>query len=138
EPMRGADDVDFLRTFAFTLPVIVIAEFLGVPPEARFDVREWSDDLAAVIFTRGDDEARLQTGENGMRKLVEFLRPIIRDRIKNPQEDLLTRLATPEDNGRRLPEDDVIANAVLIRFAGHEATMNLLANAMVALHRLSV
>lgn len=132
EPLRGRDEVDFMAEFAFTLPVVVIAEFLGIPPEARFEVRDWSDDLAAVVFTGGDEPDRLEKGEKAMRKLVDFLRPIVRDRIRKPREDLLTRLATAEENGSRLAEDDVIANAVLMVFAGHETTMNLLANGVVA------
>ena len=133
EPLSGRAGVDFMAEFAFTLPVIVIAEFLGIPPEARFEVRDWSDDLAAVVFMRGNDIGRMEKGERAMRKLVEFLRPIIRDRIKAPKDDFLTSLATAEVDGEVLSEDDVIANAVLMVFAGHETTMNLLANGMVAL-----
>lgn len=134
DPLAGRADVDFFAEFAFTFPVMVIAEFLGIPKEARFEVRDWSDDLAAVVFTRGDAD-RLRKGEDAMRKLVDFLRPIIRDRKKNPQDDLLTRLAAAQDGEDALGEDDVIANAVLMVFAGHETTMNLLANAMVAFGR---
>lgn len=132
EPLRDGAEADFLGTFAFTLPVVVIAEFLGVPSEARFEVREWSDDLGAVVFTRGNDAERLERGERAMRHLVDFLRPIIRDRIANPRDDLLTRLTLPDESGATLSEQDIIANAVLMVFAGHETTMNLLANAMVA------
>lgn len=132
DPLRGRDDVDFLSEFAFTLPVVVIAEFLGVPPEDRFMVREWSDDLGAVVFMRGGETSRLEKGEAAMRNLVEFLRPIIRKRRADPRDDLLTRLALAEDDGKMLSEDEVIANAVLMVFAGHETTMNLLANGIVA------
>lgn len=134
DPLRGRDEVNFMAEFAFTLPVVVIAEFLGIPPEARFDVRDWSDDLAAVVFM-GGDENRLQNGEEAMRKLVDFLRPIVRDRMKSPREDLITRLCQSEENGVRLSEDDVIANTVLMVFAGHETTMNLLGSGMVAFNR---
>ncbi len=135
DPLRGHAEVDFFAEFAFTLPVVVIAEFLGVPKEARFEVREWSDDLAAVMFMRGNESDRMQKGEEAMRKLTDFLRPIIRERKRNPQDDLLSRLASAQDGGDALSEDDVIANAVLMVFAGHETTMNLLANGMVAFGR---
>ncbi len=133
--LRGRDSVDFMSEFAFTLPVIVIAEFLGIPPEARFDVRDWSNDLAGVVFTAGNAEDRLKIGEQAMVKLVDFFRPIVRDRMKNPKDDLLTRLCQIEDNGLKLNEEEVIANAVLMVFAGHETTMNLLASGMVAFDR---
>jgi cytochrome P450 len=134
-PLRGRDEVDFLAEFAFPLPVVVIAEFLGIPTEARFEVREWSDDLAGVVFTSGNHGNRMENGEKAMRNLVDFLRPIVRDRRSRPRDDLLTRLATAEQDGEMLSEDDVIANAVLMVFAGHETTMNLLANGMVAFDR---
>src|SRR5690606_31359751 len=59
-PLRGRDEIDFMSEFSFTLPVVVIAEFLGIPPEARFDVRDWSNDLAAVVFTGDDEEIRFE------------------------------------------------------------------------------
>lgn len=132
EPLRGRDSVDFLSEFAFTLPVVVIAEFLGVPAEARFEVRDWSNDLGGVVFNSGNDSERLEKGEAAMRKLVDFLTPIVRERTRNPQDDLISRLCAAEENGKRLAEEDVIANTVLMVFAGHETTMNLLGNGMVA------
>jgi cytochrome P450 len=132
EPLRGRDSVDFLAEFAFQLPVIVIAEYLGIPPEARQEVRAWSDDLGAVIFVRGEDSARLQRGEAAMASLVEFLRPVVRARRANPRDDLLTGMVQAEERGDFLSEDEVIANAVLMVFAGHETTMNLIANGIVA------
>jgi len=132
DDLRGRDSVDFMSEFAFTLPVVVIAEFLGIPAEARFDVRDWSNDLAGVIFTGGNADTRLGIGERAMNKLVDFFRPIVRERMKTPKDDLITRLCQIEDKGQKLSEEDVIANAVLMIFAGHETTMNLLANGMVA------
>lgn len=132
EPLRGRDKVDFFGEFSFQLPVIVIAEYLGVPPEARNEVREWSEDLSAVVFVRGGDSDRMQKGEAAMRKLVDFLRPILREREKNPRDDLISGMITAEQDGTRLSEDEITAAAVLMVFAGHETTMNFLANGVVA------
>ncbi|MGE3301723.1 MAG: cytochrome P450 [Hyphomonadaceae bacterium] len=134
DPLAGRD-ADFLGEFAFHLPVIVIAEFLGVPSEARQQVRQWSEDLGAVIFVRGGDSARAERGERAMADIVGFLRPIVRARRAEPKDDFLTALAHAEADGARLDEDEVIANAVLMVFAGHETTMNLLANGIVAFHQ---
>jgi len=134
DPLRNQSGVDFFSQFAFTLPVIVIAEFLGLPTEARGSVREWSDQLGAVIF-RGGDPDRFIHGEKAMINLVEFLRPILRERRARPRDDLLTRMVQAEERGDFLSEDEVIANAVLMVFAGHETTMNLLANGIVAFDR---
>lgn len=135
EPLAGQRDVDFFSRFAFTLPVIVIADYLGVPSDSREQVRQWAEDLGAVIFVSGNDENRMAKGEAAMTELVEFLRPVVRDKRTNPQEDLLSGMVQAEERGDFLSEDEVIANAVLMVFAGHETTMNLLANGMVAFSR---
>lgn len=135
EPLRGRADVDFLAEFAFNLPVIVIAEFLGIPPEARQDVREWSNDLGEVIFVQGESSDRMERGQQAMSNLVDFLRPIVRARRQEPREDFLTAMMQAEERGDLLSEDEVIANAVLMVFAGHETTMNLLANGVVAFNK---
>lgn len=132
DSLAGASGVDFFTRFAFQLPVIVIAEYLGVPPEARGDVRAWSEDLGGVIFVRGDDTTRMAKGEAAMRNLVDFLRPIVRARRADPRDDLLSGMVRSEERGDFLSEDEVIANAILMMFAGHETTMNLLANGIVA------
>jgi cytochrome P450 len=135
EPLRGKSTVDFFGEFSFHLPVIVIAEYLGIPKEARNEVREWSEDLSAVIFVRGGDTDRMRKGEIAMRKLVNFLRPILRDREKQPKDDLISGMLAAEQDGVRLSEDEIIAAAVLMVFGGHETTMNLLANGVVAFNQ---
>ncbi|WP_336965228.1 cytochrome P450 [Sphingobium aquiterrae] len=132
EPLRGKDEVEFLTDFAFHLPVIVIAEYLGVPSDRRYEVRDWSDDLAAVIFVSGDDENRMQRAEQALHRAHEFLSPVIAERRANPREDLISALIFAEHEGQRLSEEEVIANIILMVFAGHETTMNLLSNSIVA------
>ena len=132
EPLRDRDEVNFLAEFAFGLPVIVIAEYLGVPAEARHEVREWSDDLGAVIFVQGDNADRFATAEKAMTNLVDLIKPIVRARKLEPRDDLISGMVHAELDGDSLSEEEVIANAVLMVFAGHETTMNLLANGVVA------
>ncbi|HEX5118079.1 MAG TPA: cytochrome P450 [Pseudonocardiaceae bacterium] len=137
EQARGQSAMDFLSDFAFTLPVVVIAEFLGVPAEARDSVREWSTDLAAVIFVRGDDADRMRKGEESMRRAEQLLRPLVAARRREPRDDLLTGLVDAADRTDALTDDEIVANAILMMFAGHETTMNLLANGMVAFSRFT-
>ena len=134
QPHMDGQPFDFLSRFAFTLPVIVISEFLGVGDDAREDVRAWSEDLGAVIFVRGHDDEKLKRGEAAMRNLAALMRPIVQSRMESPTDDVLSALAQPDENGERLSEDEIIANAALMVFAGHETTMNLLANGVVAFH----
>ena len=134
EPLRGGQPVDFFSRFAFTLPIIVISEFLGVPQEAQADVHAWSEDLGAVIFVKGHDDDKLVRADAAMKNLANLLRPIVQARIALPQNDVLSALAQPAENGERLSEEEIIANAALMVFAGHETTMNLMANGIVAFH----
>jgi cytochrome P450 len=135
EPLYGEDEVDFLNDFAFHLPVIVIGEYLGLPEGSNQLIKQWTDDLGAVIFVRGDDDERLQRAEDAVRDLAEFLRPIIADRRRTPREDLITRMVEAEESGGLLSEAEVVANVILMVFAGHETTMNLLTNSVVAFDR---
>jgi cytochrome P450 len=113
----------------------VIGEYLGVPEEGRQDLRRWAEDLGAVIFVSGNDEDRLRKGEEAMGRLADFLRPVIAARRAEPREDLLSGMVAAHERGDFLSEDEVLANAILMVFAGHETTMNLLANGMVAFAR---
>ena len=133
-PLRERDsDADFIGEFAFHLPVIVIAEYLGVPAEARQQIKLWSDDLGGVIFVRGDDHDRLANAERAVRELEEFLRPILEARRSDPRDDLITgMLQARTAEGDALTDEEIIGNAILMVFAGHETTMNLLANSIVA------
>lgn len=133
--LRGAGETDFLAGFAFTLPVVVIGDYLGVPEEGRQDLRRWAEDLGAVIFVSGNDADRLRKGEQAMEQLAAFLRPVIAARRAEPREDLLSGMVAAQERGDFLSEDEVLANAILMVFAGHETTMNLLANGMVAFAR---
>ena len=136
EQLRDGEAVDFLAGFAFSLPVVVISEFLGIGPESREDVKAWSEDLGAVIFVSGGDEAeKYRRGQEAMGHLADLFRPIVRARIATPQDDVLSAMAQPDEHGDRLSEDEIIANAALMVFAGHETTMNLLCNGMVAFSR---
>jgi cytochrome P450 len=67
-----------------------------------------------------------------MTRLADFLRPIIRAREKTPKDDLISGMIAAEQDGTRLTEDEVLAASILMVFAGHETTMNLLANGIVA------
>jgi cytochrome P450 len=132
EPLRDRETVNFLADFAFTLPVVVIAEYLGMPPESRHDIRQWSEDLGAVIFVEGDNPNRFETGEQAMENLVNLIRPLVRARAVEPRDDLISGMVHADLDGERFTEDEIIANAVLMVFAGHETTMNLLSNGIVA------
>ncbi len=128
----GAGAMELIGQFAYPLPVIVIAEMLGVPPNDREQFKRWSDE--AIVFLDG-----ASSEEEDIRLLASFdeLQSYFRERIahvrKTTEENLLSALAADHDGSDRLSEEELISNSFLLLAAGHETTMNLIGNGMLAL-----
>jgi cytochrome P450 PksS len=122
--------VDLIADFALPLPLIVISEMLGVPPEDRLKFHQWTGP-----FLEGSSSGLLQLLSqmpNGMR-LMRFFEKLIQLRRADPQDDLTTALVNAEAEGKRLSEDELISMLFLLLLAGHETTVNLIANGSLAL-----
>ncbi|MGW0752073.1 cytochrome P450 [Streptomyces sp. NPDC002587] len=125
---------DLLTAVAEPLPVAVIAELLGVPEADRGLLRPWSADICGMFELRPDEE----TARRAVRASVEFsayLRELIRERRARPGEDLISGLIAAHDEEGRLSEQEMISTCVLLLNAGHEATVNTIANGWWALFR---
>ncbi|MDQ7851247.1 MAG: cytochrome P450, partial [Armatimonadota bacterium] len=127
--------MEFIRDFAFHLPVIVISEYLGVPPQDREAVKEWSDETSRIFFIRADDPQRRERSQAGLVKLLEYFEPLIHARRRHPRDDLISALVQAEERGDLLSHDELLATCTVLLFAGHETTTNLLANGLLALLR---
>jgi cytochrome P450 len=125
--------MEFIHEFAFHLPVIVISEYLGVPPEDREQLKEWSDETSRIFFIRADEPDRRERSQEGLRHLLEYFEPLIEDRRRHPKDDLISALVQAEERGDLLSHDELLATCTVLIFAGHETTTNLLANGLVAL-----
>jgi cytochrome P450 len=137
DQMPVDERIDFIDAYAFHLPVIVISEYLGTPPEERYLVKKWSDDLSHTIFVGQDGmstDQRTRLGEDAVRNFASYFSDLIRRRRVAPRDDLISRMVGAEENGDRLTEDEIISQCILMLFAGHETTANLLANGVVAFH----
>jgi pimeloyl-[acyl-carrier protein] synthase len=129
----GADgQVDLVARFAYPLPVIVIAEMLGVPARDRTRFQDWS-----AILVRGLDpyvDAATQDAVLDARDaLTDYLRGIIAERRREPAGDLITALIAAEEQGDVLDEPELVAMCNLLLVAGHETTVNLIAGGTHAL-----
>lgn len=134
-PGSSAGAFDVIRDFAYPLPAIVIAEMLGVRREDRELVKRWSDALAVLL---GSTACEPSIAENGARCILEFrgyLQQLVDERRRRPQHDLITAALKAEDQGNLLSHDELLANCVLLLFAGHETTTNLIGNGALALLR---
>ena len=124
---RGS--MDAMKDFAIPLPLLVIAQMMGMPNQDRAFIRELAEKL---LFLGRGELNRMQPLTDGIKGLLEYLAPIVAERVKNPGEDLLSVLATGERKGV-YNRDEVLANAVLLLLAGHETTINLICNGTLAL-----
>jgi cytochrome P450 len=129
--------VDFVQSFAFPLPVLVVGEILGFPPEDRSQVRHWTTEVALPFFLALGIDAREKwaRAERAAREFGAYARALLRDRKRHPRDDLLTAMVQAESKGDFLNEDEVVAVTVLLMIAGHETTSNLLANGLLAFLR---
>jgi hypothetical protein len=130
---RGGD-LDLVRDFAYPLPVAVICTLLGVPAadHARFHI--WSDAIAASLDLT-EDEAVYNRASDATVDLLAYLDDLLRQRRADPQADLLSALAAAEEAGDRLTREELLATCALLLIAGHETTVNLIGNGMLALLR---
>jgi cytochrome P450 len=123
--------MEVMADFATPLPVLVIAQMMGVPKEDRPYIRELAKELLA-----GDQGApdRLRTQTAGMQGMLEYLSPLVAERIDNPGDDFVSVVASGEKRGI-FTRHQVLVNCSLLLLAGHETTINLLCNGTLAFLR---
>ncbi len=122
-------EMDVMRDLATPLPVLVIAQMMGVPPEERGHVRRLAEKL--LYIGRGDYD-RMKPLTEGMRGMIEYVSPLVDRRIVDPGDDFISVLARGEKQGV-FTRHQVLVNTSLLLLAGHETTINLLCNGTLAL-----
>ena len=121
--------MDLIADYSFHLPTIVIAEMLGIPVEDREKFKVWSN---AALTPTLDDESVAEFIKL-MQEFMAYLTNLFAERRKMPGDDLLSALLEAEADGDSLNESELFAMLFLLIIAGHETTVSLIANAMVAL-----
>ena len=120
---RG-DGVDLMRDLAVPLPVLVIAEMMGVPEGERPHIRMLAEKLLNI--GRGEPD-RMRPLTEGMQGMLDYVNPLVDERIDNPQDDFISVLAGGEKSGV-FTREQVLVNTGLLLLAGHETTINLICN----------
>ncbi|MFN8038319.1 MAG: cytochrome P450 [Acidimicrobiales bacterium] len=132
DQVAGAGSCDFVRDVAAPLPLIMIGDALGVAPEDRATLLQWSDDLV-----KGQDsdatEAQLETMIQAFADYNEYADRVIADRRANPRDDLMSILVHAEVDGQRLTHDDLIYDSLLILVGGDETTRHVLSEGVYQL-----
>ncbi|WP_214408258.1 cytochrome P450 family protein [Pseudonocardia lacus] len=124
-PADGA--VDVMSRYAFMLPVLVICELLGVPAEDRDDFAAWSNDMVDAA-----DRAEGMANDSSAR-LYGYLSELIAAKRENPDDALISALIQVAEDDDRLSEPELVAMAMMLLIAGHETTVNLIGNGLLAL-----
>ena len=129
--------MDVMEDLAYPLPVTVICEMLGVPVGDHASIRGWSADIARSLDAIGlpSDQSIVERGRIARRQLADYFRALVPERRARPQPDLLSGLLAAEEQGDKLTEPEVIAMCLLLFIAGHETTVNLIGNGLLALLR---
>jgi len=129
--------MDVIADLAYPLPVTVISEMLGVPRDDGDTIKQWSLDLARSLdaIAMPVEPEVIERGNAARRALADYFRGLVAERRKTPRADLLSALISAEEQGDKLSERELLASCVLLYVAGHETTVNLIGNGLLALLR---
>jgi cytochrome P450 len=126
DALAPAGQADLVAQFTFTFPIRVITRIIGIPMDDYASFHRWAIDLLAV----GDDPPR---GFAASQRIVDYLRPVLEERKRQPQADLLSALVHTEVDGQRLNDDEVLSFLRLLVPAGAETTYRLIGSVLFAL-----
>ncbi|MFD2211662.1 cytochrome P450 [Virgibacillus halophilus] len=128
DKMEGKEQVDLIDAFAFPLPIIVICEILGIPAKDRDKFRVWSNSM--IEGANGEHAA---SATEHMKDFVAYLGKRFAEVRENPADDLISKLIIAEEEGDQLTEQELYGVVSLLIIAGHETTVNLISNCVMAL-----
>jgi cytochrome P450 len=130
EEIRGRDEIEIVHDFAYGLPLYVIASMLGAPAEDWPNIRRWSSALATFQGTKYANHAEVA---RALDEFQAYVHGLVEERRKTEHTDLLAALLAAEVEGDRLSTQELEAMFVLLLFAGHETTTNLISNGLYRL-----
>lgn len=127
---------DLIEDFASAIPIEIIGNLLGVPPDERGPLRQWSLSILGALEPSLPPKQQERANQDVL-DFVDYLQGLVarrRQRPGDPERDVLTRLIQGEVQGERLSEMELYQNCIFLLNAGHETTTNLIGNALVCLH----
>ncbi|MET8694643.1 cytochrome P450 [Streptomyces bauhiniae] len=136
--LAGETEIDLVDQFAYPFPVTVICRLLGVPREDEPRFRSWVDPLVASLdpeTRQGADPEFVRKAQEARTQLGMYLAGLVEERTKDPRDDMLSDLAAGKGPDGAMTMMEVLSTAVLLLIAGHETTVNLIANGMLTLLR---
>ncbi len=134
DEVEDSEGFDVMESLAFPLPIIVIAEMLGVPPSDRDRFKVWSNDVARTLEPR-NSEQQVQRSQRSWEEIREYFSGIIERRRREPSGDLISALIAAEEEGDKLSHEELLVMLLLLLVAGNETTKNLIGNGLYAMLR---
>ncbi|PAF07477.1 cytochrome P450 [Shouchella clausii] len=129
DKVQHKEEMNLIEDYAFPLPIIVICEMLGVPFKDQDQFRKWSDTIMESV----NNPQLAEQSEQVMSAFVDYLRGLIAEKRNHLQDDLISDLIRVEEDGDALSEEEMYALVFVLIIAGHETTVNLIGNGMLAL-----
>jgi cytochrome P450 len=127
--------MDLIEDFAFRLPVTIICDMLGIPEEHREVFYASSRDGGRLLDPVPLSRAEIDAGNAGNLMAQTYFKELFELRRRSPGNDLTTQLVQAEEDGSKLSNEELTGNIILLFGAGHETTVNLIGNGLLALHR---
>ncbi|MFD1675157.1 cytochrome P450 [Alicyclobacillus fodiniaquatilis] len=134
DDFQGQTHLDIVESLTYPLPVIVIAELLGVPSDERDRFKMWSD--AVIAGSRQLASGEVLSFEDAQMEMVQYFSQLVAERKKTPKADLISDLLRVKVDGESLSMAEILGFCVLLLVAGNETTTNLLSNALYTLHEI--
>jgi len=135
DAVETVGQMEFVRQFAYPLPATVIAQMLGVPASDQEQFIAWADHLTAYTGSGIADADLSRAAQQSVAALSEYFLGIADDRRRHPRRDLISTLVAIEEAGDQLSQQELVAMCTFLLVAGHETTMALLSNGLLALLR---
>jgi cytochrome P450 len=135
DQVQARGQLDAIGDLAYRLPATVIADLIGIPEEQRARFKVCSDQFVAFAGPSRVDLDKARQAQDGLRAIIEFLRPVYAERCRAPQADILSVLTQCQVKGDLLNEMEVLILCTALAIGGHETTTNLIGNGLLALLR---
>lgn len=131
DPLIGSS-FDLIHDYAQPFSIAIMGELLGVPESRYDDFLRWSNDIVRMYDLQVSEE-NAEIAEKSAEEFYYYTDSLIDEKLKEPGDDMITRLANVTENDQKLSKDQIICTAILLLNAGHEATVNTIGNGISAL-----
>ncbi len=136
DTLEDRRQIDFLQDFAWPFPAFVIADLMGIDRMHVAKLKEWAVEIGKFVLIARSTPDKYDRAAKAIREISIFYQEVVDDHRQNPRDDLIGLMIRGGDDGSDVMSDDeIVSPLVLMFFAGHETTTNLIANGMLNLLR---